>query len=56
MVLTPNEAHKKENHVKVRLELEINTVTTRRYPTLRVGDEVKLYRKKAITEKEHTSN
>ena len=29
---------------------------TRKYPTLRVGDEVKLYRKKAITEKERTSN
>lgn len=54
--MSPNEAHKKENHLKVKLKLEINRMTTRKYPTLRVGDEVKLYRKKAITEKERTSN
>ena len=42
--MTPNEAHKKENHLKVKLKLEINRVKTRKYPTLRVGDEVKLYR------------
>ena len=34
----------------------MNRVKTRKYPTLRVGDEVKIYREKAITEKEHTSN
>ena len=54
--MTPNDAHKKENHLKVKIKLEISRIKTRKYPTLRVGDEVKLYRKKAITEKEHTSN
>ena len=28
---------------------------TRRYPELKIGDEVKIYRKKPITEKERTS-
>ena len=42
--------------MKVKLKLEMNRVKTRKYPTLRVGDEVKIYRKKAITEKERTSN
>ena len=54
--MTPNDAHKKENHLKVKIKLEISRIKTRKYPTLRVGDEVKLYRKKAITEKERTSN
>ena len=54
--MTPNEAHKKENHLKVKLKLEMNRVKTRKYPTLRVGDEVKIYRKKAIIEKERISN
>lgn len=54
--MTPNEAHRKENHLRVELKLEMNRVKIRKYPNLRVGDEVKLYRKKAITEKERTSN
>ena len=43
--MTPNEAFKKENHLKVKLKLEMNRVKTCKYPTLEFGDEVKLYRK-----------
>ena len=41
--MTPNDAHKKGNHFDVKMKLEMR-------------DEVKIYRKKGISEKERTSN
>ena len=54
--MTPRDAHKKENHLEVKMKLEMNRIKTRKYPPVRVGDEVKIYRKKGISEKERTSN
>ena len=54
--MTPNDAHKKGNHLEVKMKLEMNRIKTRKYPPVRVGDEVKIYRKKRISEKERTSN
>ena len=54
--MTPTDAHKKGNHLEVKMKLEMNRIKTRKYPPVRVGDEVKIYRKKWISEKERTSN
>ena len=54
--MTPNDAHKKGNHLEVKMKLEMNRIKTRKYPPVRVGDEVKIYRKKGISEKERTSS
>ena len=54
--MTPRDAHKKENHLEVKMKLEMNRIKTRKYPPVRVGDEVNIYRKKGISEKERTSN
>lgn len=53
--MTPKEALKKDNHLKAKVEMTNKANKTRKYPDLKVGDEVKVYRKKAITEKERTS-
>ena len=54
--MTPSDAHKKGNHFDVKMKLEMNRMKSRKYPPVRVGDEVKIYRKKGISEKERTSN
>ena len=54
--LTPNEARKKKNEYEVKLNLELNAKSNRKYPSLEVGDEVKIMRKKTINEKERTSH
>ena len=54
--LTPNEARKKKNEYTVKLNLEVRALKNRKYPEIRVGDEVKVMRKKGIAEKERTSN
>ena len=53
---TPNEAKKKENEFKSKLNVSIKAKRNKLYPELSVGDRVKIVRKKAITEKERTSN
>ena len=40
----------------MKLNLELQGRSTRKYPSLEVGDEVKVMRKKAITEKERSSH
>ena len=52
---TPKEARNKRNEHAVKLNLELRALKNRKYPELNVGDEVKVMRKKAITEKERTS-
>ena len=54
--LTPNEARKEKNEFKAKLNVSVKARKERTYPTLEVGDKVKIMRKKAITEKERTSN
>ena len=52
---TPKEARDKRNEYAVKLNLELRALKNRKYPELNVGDEVKVMRKKAITEKERSS-
>ena len=53
--LTPKEARKDNNRMNVLANLELNGVSNRKYPEIKVGDKVKLFRKKIITEKEDKS-
>ena len=53
---TPNQARKKENEFKSRLNISIKAKKDKLYPELNVGDKVKIKRKKTITEKERTSH
>ena len=53
--LTPNEARKDNNRMNVLANLELKKVSTRKYPNILIGDKVKLYKKKIITEKENKS-
>ena len=53
---TPNEARKKKNEYKSVLNVSMKAKKERTYPELKVGDKVKILRKKAITEKERTSH
>ena len=52
---TPKEARLKRNEYAVKLNLELRALKNRKYPSLDVGNEVKVMRKKAITEKERSS-
>ena len=54
--LTPNEARKEKNEFKAKLNVSVKARKEKMYPTLEVGDKVKIMRKKAITEKERTSH
>ena len=49
--MTPKEARKKENYFKA-----LHARKDQKYRQLNAGDKVKISRKKAITEKERTSN
>ena len=53
--MTPKQARLKRNEYAVKLNLELRALKNRKYPEINVGDEVKVMRKKAITEKERSS-
>ena len=53
--MTPNEARKPANELNVKLNLQINRTKLRKYPTVSVGDTVRLYRKKDKLDKERKS-
>lgn len=53
---TPYTARDKDNEFKSRLNVAMKAKKQRLYPDLKVGDKVKIRRKKAITEKERTSH
>ena len=53
--LTPYEAREPKNEAHVRTMLEVNAIHKRKYPDLKVGDEVKLYHKKDKLDKERIS-
>jgi len=53
--LTPAEAKLDKNRLQVKLNLELHRVSKRKYPTVDVGDKVKLYKKKNKFDKEATS-
>ena len=54
--MTPAEALKEKNNFKVKIKMAVDAIRTGKYPEINIGDEVKTYRKKAITEKERSSN
>ena len=54
--LTPKDARLPKNELKVKLILSINAKRSRTYPEIDEGDNVKIMRKKGISEKEHTSH
>ena len=54
--MTPKEARKDKNDFRAMLNVASKAKKERIYPTLEVGDKVKIMRKKAITEKERTSH
>ena len=50
---TPEEARKPENQEEVWLNLEVNRVHDRNYPPLKIGDKVRVWKKKKVNEKEN---
>ena len=54
--MTPKEARKKDNELKARVNIAMKARKEKIYPEIKVGDKVKIIRKKAITEKERTSH
>ena len=53
--MTPSEARKPGNLVDVGSNLELHRVHKRKYPTINIGDHVKLLKKKKHFDKEHIS-
>ena len=53
---TPKEARKPSNQFKVKLGLTVKGKKNHVYPELDVGDEVKIFRKRKLNEKERVSN
>ena len=53
--LTPTQAKETRNEALVKGRLEVNRITTRRYPTVNVGDTVKVFQKKDKLDKERVS-
>jgi hypothetical protein len=53
--MTPNEARKPSNELNVKLNLQLNRTKLRKYPSVSVGDTVRLYRKKDKLDKERKS-
>ena len=53
--LTPNEATESKNEANARAMLEINAIRKRKYPDIKVGDRVKIYKKKKVFDKERIS-
>ena len=49
--LTPKEATKKENYLTVKLNLLANKKHDRQYPEIKIGDRVRIYKKKDLKHK-----
>ena len=54
--MSPNDARKESNKLKVKMNLELHAKHTRSYPPLAVGDSVKVYKKKDKLDKERVSS
>ena len=54
--MTPSEARKHENHLTVKLNLEMKAKHKRLYPDIKEGDHVKVFKKKDKLDKERISN
>jgi transposase InsO family protein len=53
--LTPDQAKLDKYRLQVKMNLELHRISKRRYPTIDVDDQVKLYKKKGRFDKENTS-
>ena len=53
---TPKDARMKKNEFEVKMNITMQAKKTRMYPELDVGSNVKIMRKKGISEKAHTSH
>jgi hypothetical protein len=53
--MTPTDAKKPQNQLKVKMHLELQAKRDRKYPPVEVGDRVRCYRKKDKLDKEHIS-
>ena len=49
---TPHEAKQTDNHMDVKINLELHAKKKRKYPDINVGDYVRVYQKKKIFDKE----
>ena len=54
--MTPDDARKNGNNMVVKAHWEMKRISTRKYPTLHVGDNVKTFKKKGMMAKERVSN
>ena len=54
--LTPQEARKPENELKVKANIAMNATKTRKYPELEKGDKVTIFKKKDKLDKERVSS
>ena len=52
---TPVEAEKPKNHMEVKLNMELKKKTTRLYPEVHIGDQVKIHKNKDKLDKENVS-
>jgi hypothetical protein len=52
--MKPNDAAKPRNAADVKANIELKARFTRRYPEIKVGDQVRIIRKKDLGDKEHT--
>ncbi len=53
--MTPAEAMKPQNQLQVKINLELQRKNSRLYPDLKIGDKVKIYKKKDTFDKERKS-
>ena len=54
--MTPQQAKLPKNEIEVKINISLQARKTRTYPELNINDEVKVIRKKGISEKAHTSH
>ena len=52
---TPAEAEKKQNHINVKMNMEMQKSKTRVYPDIDEGDYVRIHKNKDKLDKEHIS-
>jgi uncharacterized membrane protein (UPF0127 family) len=53
--MTPKDARKPENYMKVKINLENNRIKNRKYKDIKVGDKVRIYKKKKNFQKSNVS-
>ena len=51
--MTPQNASRPTNEIDVKTNIELRASHTRKYPELKVGSVIRIFRKKVLGEKEH---